>query len=57
MREREESGMTPKVLTRASRGTESPCTEIIVGGKGLEEGYREVSIGYEKFEMPITVGG
>lgn len=53
MGEREESGMTPKFLARASRRTELPFTEITVGGTGLEEGYEELSIGYEKSEMPI----
>lgn len=36
VREREESGMTPKFLARASR-TELPFTEVTVGGTGLEE--------------------
>lgn len=57
MREREESGMTPKFLSRASRRTELSFTEVTVGGKGLEEGYQELSIGDDKFEMHVKERG
>lgn len=57
MREREESGMTPKFLAQASGRTEVPFTELSVGGTGLEEGKQELSAGYDKCQMPIRDPG
>lgn len=45
--------MTPKFLDRASGRMQLPFTELTVGGTGLEEGNQELSIGYDKYEMPI----
>lgn len=45
--------MTPKFLARASGRMQLPFTELTVGGTGLEEGNQELSIGYDKCEMPI----
>lgn len=53
MRERDETGMTPKFLSRASRRTELSFTEVTVEGTGLEEGFQEFSIRDDKFEMHI----